>query len=141
MLGRQTGRKALVVFSDGEDQGSHATINDVERRLQSSDVTLYMIAQGRGVTLDSLKKIMERLVRPTGGRALFTENIEELHGAFVDLLGELSTQYLLGYSSTNSSRDENYRRIRVDVDGHHDVRAHEIGVAVEQGILPGMAQL
>ena len=52
MLGRQTGRKALIVFTDGEDQGSHATINDVERRLQSSDVTLYMIGQGRGVTLD-----------------------------------------------------------------------------------------
>jgi VWFA-related protein len=125
MLGRQVGRKALVVFSDGEDQGSHATINDVERRLQSSDVTLYMIAQGRGVTLDSLKRVMERLVQPTGGRALFTENIEELHGAFVDLLSELSNQYLLGYSSTNSSRDETYRRIRVDVDGHHEVRARQ----------------
>lgn len=125
MLGRQTGRKALVVFSDGEDQGSHATLNDVERRLQSSDVTLYMIAQGRGVTLESLKRVMERLVQPTGGRALFTENIDELHGAFVDLLGELSNQYLLGYSSTNSSRDEAYRRIRVDVDGHRDVRARQ----------------
>jgi VWFA-related protein len=125
MLGRQTGRKALIVFSDGEDQGSHATINDVERRLQSSDVTLYMIALGRGITLESLKRVMERLVRPTGGRALFTENIDELHGAFVDLLGELSNQYLLGYSSTNSSRDETYRRIRVDVDGQHDVRARQ----------------
>ena len=62
MLGRQTGRKALVVFTDGEDQGSHATINDVERRLQSSDVTLYMIGQGRGVTVEPLKRIMERLV-------------------------------------------------------------------------------
>ena len=61
MLGRQTGRKALVVFTDGEDQGSHATINDVERRLQSSDVTLYMIGQGRGVTMEPLKRIMERL--------------------------------------------------------------------------------
>jgi len=125
MLGRQTGRKALIVFSDGEDQGSHATINDVERRLQSSDVTLYMIALGRGITLESLKKVMERLVRPTGGRALFTENIDELHGAFVDLLGELSNQYLLGYSSTNSSREETYRRIRVDVDGQRDVRARQ----------------
>src|SRR4026208_1815861 len=72
MLGRQTGRKALIVFTDGEDQGSHATIADVERRLQSSDVTLYMIGQGRGVTLDVLKKVMERLANPTGGRALFT---------------------------------------------------------------------
>ena len=79
MLGRQTGRKALVVFTDGEDQGSHATIDDVERRLQSSDVTLYMIGQGRGVTMEPLKKIMERLSVPTGGRALFTDNVDELH--------------------------------------------------------------
>jgi Ca-activated chloride channel family protein len=106
MLGRQPGRKALVVFTDGEDQGSHATINDVERRLQSTDVTLYMIGQGRGVTMEPLKRIMERLSTPTGGRALFTDSIDELHTAFADLLDELSNQYLLGYQSTNSRRDD-----------------------------------
>ena len=125
MLGRQTGRKALVVFTDGEDQGSHATINDVERRLQSSDVTLYMIGQGRGVTMEPLKRIMERLSVPTGGRALFTDSIDELHTAFADLLDELSNQYLLGYQSTNSKRDDAWRKIKVDVDGHHDVRARQ----------------
>jgi Ca-activated chloride channel family protein len=125
MLGRQTGRKALVVFTDGEDQGSHATINDVERRLQSSDVTLYMIGQGRGVTMEPLKRIMERLSVPTGGRALFTDSIDELHAAFADLLDELSNQYLLGYQSTNSRRDDAWRKIKVDVDGHHDVRARQ----------------
>ncbi|HEY7285842.1 MAG TPA: VWA domain-containing protein [Vicinamibacterales bacterium] len=125
MLGRQTGRKALVVFTDGEDQGSHATLNDVERRLQSSDTTLYMIGQGRGVTLESLKRVMERLVAPTGGRALFTDSVDELHAAFGDLLDELSNQYLLGYTSTNDKRDDVWRKIRVDVDGHHDVRARQ----------------
>jgi VWFA-related protein len=125
MLGRQTGRKALVVFTDGEDQGSHATISDVERKLQSNDVTLYMIGQGRGVSLDALKKIMERLALPTGGRALFTDSIEELHSAFTDLLDELSNQYLLGYSSSNGSRDDSWRKIRVDVDGRKDVRARQ----------------
>jgi VWFA-related protein len=125
MLGRQNGRKALVLFTDGEDQGSHATINDVERRLQTSDTTLYMIAQGRGVTLESLRHVMERLVQPTGGRALFTDNIDELHGAFSELLDELSNQYLLGYSSSNNKRDDSWRKIRVDVDGHHEVRARQ----------------
>ena len=110
MLGRQTGRKALVVFTDGEDQGSHATIDDVERRLQASDVTLYMIGQGRGVTMEPLKRIMERLSVPTGGRALFTDSIDELHDAFADLLDELSNQYLLGYQSTNSRRDDAWRQ-------------------------------
>jgi Ca-activated chloride channel homolog len=125
MLGRQVGRKAMVVFTDGEDQGSHATIADVERRLQASDVTLYMIGQGRGVTLEPLKKIMNRLSAPTGGRALYTDRIDELHDAFTDLLDELSNQYLLGYESTNMARDDSWRRIRVDVDGHHDIRARQ----------------
>jgi len=124
-LGRQTGRKALIVFTDGEDQGSHATITDVERRLQSSDVTLYMIGQGRGVTLDTLKKVMERLSNPTGGRALFTESIDELHESFADLLDELSNQYLLGYEPINTKHDDMWRKIKVDVDGHHDVRARQ----------------
>ena len=125
MLGRQTGRKAYIVFTDGEDQGSHVTFNDVERRLQSSDVTLYMIGQGRGVTLESLKKVMDRLAAPTGGRALFTDNIDELHDAFADLLDELGNQYLLGYVSNNSTRDNAWRRIKVEVDGHHEVRARQ----------------
>jgi VWFA-related protein len=125
MLGRQVGRKALVIFTDGEDQGSHATIGDVERKLQSSDVTLYMIGQGRGVTMEPLRKVMERLAIPTGGRALFTESIDELHGAFGELLDELSNQYLLGYASNNPKRDNNWRRIRVEVDGHREVRARQ----------------
>jgi Ca-activated chloride channel family protein len=125
MLGRQTGRKVLVIFTDGEDQGSHATLADVERRLQSSDVTLYMIGQGRGVTLDSLKKVMDRLATPTGGRALFTDSIDELHAAFEELLDELSNQYLLGYASNNNAREDAWRKIRVDVDGHHEVRARQ----------------
>ncbi len=125
MLGRQVGRKALIIFTDGEDQGSHATLGDVERKLQSSDVTLYMIGQGRGVTMEPLKKIMERLANPTGGRALFTDSIDELHNAFGELLDELSNQYLLGYASSNLVRDTSWRRIRVEVDGHHDVRARQ----------------
>jgi VWFA-related protein len=124
MLSRETGRKALIVFTDGEDQGSHATVSDVERGLQSSDVTLYMIGQGRGVTRESLKKIMERLSNPTGGRALFTESIDELRGAFAELLDELSNQYLLGYSSSDDSRhDDSWRSIKVEVEGHSEVRA------------------
>jgi Ca-activated chloride channel family protein len=125
MLGRQTGRKALVVFTDGEDQGSHATITDVERRLQSTDVTLYMIGQGRGVTIEPLRRIMERLSTPTGGRALFTDSIDELRGAFAELLDELSNQYLLGYQSSNTKRDDQWRKIKVDVDGHSEVRARQ----------------
>jgi VWFA-related protein len=125
MAGRQVGRKAIIVFTDGEDEGSHAILPDVERRLQASDVTLYMIGQGRGVTIAPLQKIMEQLARPTGGRALFTDSIDELHDAFNDLLAELSQQYLLGYPPTNAVRDDTFRRIKVNVDGPYLVRARQ----------------
>jgi Ca-activated chloride channel homolog len=125
LMTQKTGRKAMVVFTDGEDQGSQASVDQVEQRLQSSDMTLYMIGQGRGVELENLKKIMRRLTQPTGGRALFTNKIEELKGAFGDLLGEISHQYLLAYIPTNSARDDRWRRIHVDVDGHRQVRTRE----------------
>jgi Ca-activated chloride channel family protein len=125
MLGKQPGRRAMIVFSDGEDQGSHSSITDVERRLQASDVTLYMIGQGRGVEIEALKTVMQRLVEPTGGRALFTDDIDQLHLRFSDLLEELSNQYLLGYESTNAKRDEVFRKISVRVDGQTRVRARQ----------------
>jgi Ca-activated chloride channel family protein len=125
MLGRQVGRKAVVVFSDGEDQGSHVALDDVVRRLESSDVTLYMIGQGRGLTQDYLKKIMARLTTPTGGRAFLNETIDELQGAFEELLDELSNQYLVGYQPSNTKRDSTWREIRVEVDGYRNVRARQ----------------
>jgi Ca-activated chloride channel family protein len=125
MLGKQPGRRAMIVFSDGEDQGSHASITDVERRLQATDVTLYMIGQGRGVEVAALKAVMQRLVEPTGGRALFTDSIDQLHAAFTDLLEELSNQYLLGYESSNPRRDDTFRKIAVQVDGQPRVRARQ----------------
>jgi VWFA-related protein len=102
MLGKQAGRRAIVIFSDGEDQGSHATLADVERRLQASDVTLYMIGQGRGVEVAALKAVMQRLVEPTGGRALFTDRIDQLRASFADLLEELSNQYWLRIDQRSS---------------------------------------
>jgi len=125
LVEQRSGRKALIVFSDGKDEGSRVSIDEVERRLQATDAMLYMIGQGRGVELEELKTVMRRLVAPTGGRALFTNKIEELRGTFADLVNELSHQYLLAYTPTNTHQDGRWRRIKVDVDGHHQVRTRE----------------
>ena len=125
MLVRQIGRKAVVVFSDGEDQGSHVALSDVERRLQTSDVTLYVIGQGRGVTQEYLRRIMLQLTTPTGGRAFFTESVDELEHVFDELLDELSNQYLIGYQPASAKRDDAWHAIRVEVDGQRNVRARQ----------------
>jgi Ca-activated chloride channel family protein len=84
-----------------------------------------MIGQGRGVKMEPLKKIMTRLATATGGRAIVTEKVDDLRNAFAELLDELSHQYLLGYTSTNTTHDGALRRLKVEVDGKHQVRARE----------------
>ena len=124
-LGARAGRKAIVVFTDGEDSASRVALDDVERRLEASDITLYMIGQGRGLTHDNLQRIMQRLAAPTGGRVFSTDDIDDLQGAFAELLDELSNQYLLSYQTTNAARDSAWRAIRVEVDGYRNVRARD----------------
>jgi VWFA-related protein len=84
-----------------------------------------MIGQGRGVTMEKLRKLMERLAATTGGRAFETERITELRVAFADMLEELSHQYLIGYTPSNAKHDGTLRKLKVDVDGKYLVRARE----------------
>ncbi|HUR35957.1 MAG TPA: VWA domain-containing protein [Vicinamibacterales bacterium] len=123
MFGADAGRKALIVFTDGEDFGSGASLEEAEARLQASDVTLYMIGQGKGITLEPLKRVMHRLTDPTGGLPLFVERTDELRGVFSNLLDELSNQYLVSYSPTNTTLDGTMRTVRVEVQGSYRVRA------------------
>ncbi len=123
-LERTTGRKALVLFTDGEDQGSVATRDDVIRRLERSDATLYAIGLGRGESEPMLKQLMERLARQSGGRAFFPARVDELRRVFQEIVEDLSNQYLLSYAPSNTARDGSWRTITVQVDGYR-VRARE----------------
>ena len=111
------------VWWDRQIKGGHEFGAEIEAALQASDLTLYMIGQGRAVTSVPLKQVMERLSRPTGGHAFFTDRVDALRDAFKDILDELSHQYVLGYQPTNAERDGTWRRIAVRVDGHDRVRA------------------
>jgi Ca-activated chloride channel family protein len=126
MLGRQRGRRALVIFTDGEDTASRTTLPFVERRLERSDAVIYTIGQGRGTHVERLKQILARLARKSGGRAFFHDNIEQLSGAFNDILTELGNQYLLTYTPPVAHRDGAWHKIKVTVtDNRYSVRARE----------------
>jgi Ca-activated chloride channel family protein len=117
LLGRQTGRRALVVFTDGEDLNSRVPIEVAERRLEASDAVMYPIGQGRAPRLVSLKTILERLARKSGGRAFFGDSVDQLDAVFGEILEELSNQYLLGYVPKDLTRDGRWRTLKVDVPG------------------------
>jgi Ca-activated chloride channel family protein len=117
LLERQRGRRALVLFTDGEDRDSHATAPDVERRVEVSAAPIYVIAQGKGTREKELKRVMDRLADVSGGRAFYTDRIEELAGVFAEITEDLDSQYLLAYDPTNPARDGSWRSIKVEIAG------------------------
>jgi VWFA-related protein len=125
-LSRAAGRRVLVVFSDGDDRSSHATIGAVEKAVRANDATLFMVALGRGVREAQLKSGIERMVNLSGGRATFVERSDQLDQPFTEILEELSNQYMLGYESTNSKRDGAWREVKIEIPGtDYEVRARQ----------------
>lgn len=127
LLGSQPGRRALVLFSDGEDQSSRATIEAAVRRVEASDVTIYAVGLGQATRVPALRALLERLATLSGGRGLFPARSEELEAAFGEIVQDLSNQYLLGYQPKNQARDGAWRRIRVNVRpaGGYQVRTRQ----------------
>ncbi|MEO8681915.1 MAG: VWA domain-containing protein [Vicinamibacterales bacterium] len=125
-LSKQPGRRVFVVFSDGDDRTSHATIQAVEDAVRANDATLFMVALGRGVKEAQLKSGIQRLVDLSGGRVLFVERSDQLEGPFTEILEELSNQYMVGYESSNAKRDGGWREVKLEVPGtHYTVRARQ----------------
>ena len=124
-LGRQPGRRVLVVFTDGEDLNSHIALAVAERRVEASDVVLYAIGQGRAPKVKELKTTLERLSQKSGGRAFF-EDLEGLDQVFASILEELSNQYLLGFVSTDPAHDGSWRPLTVELPGKdYRIRARQ----------------
>jgi VWFA-related protein len=124
ILGRQSGRRSLLVFSDGEDQSSHATVASVVQRAEASDATIYVIGQGRALKATALQQLMQRLAAGSGGRAFFTDQDTKLEAIFEDILADLRHQYVLAYPAPDSARNGEWHAIRVEIPGRgHTVRA------------------
>jgi Ca-activated chloride channel family protein len=126
MLGKQVGRRALVVFSDGEDQSSRATEAAAIERVEASDATVYTVGLGKANDHPPLRALLKRIATVSGGRALVADSASELERAFGEIVGDLSHQYLLGYQPVNQQRDGMWREITVEVTGGHQVR-HRLG--------------
>jgi len=124
LLGRQAGRRSLLVFSDGEDQSSRASMRAVVQRAEASDATVYMIGQGRALRATALQQLMRQLAQGSGGRAFFSDNDARLETIFEEIVDDLRHQYLLAYPAPDHARDGEWHRIRVEVPGHdYSVRA------------------
>jgi VWFA-related protein len=117
-LKAETGRKIIILISDGDDNLSLETLNSTLEMAQRSDVALFTISTNSsgffGLTAPKADKILKRLADDTGGRAFFPFKAEDLSQSFQDISSELRSQYSLAYRSSNGNRDGSFRAIKID---------------------------
>src|SRR5688572_8866317 len=108
-------RKALIVFSDGNDNGSTVSHGQVVEKVQASAVLLYFVAIGSPILVDS--HTLDSLADISGGRTLYVGKQDQAVSPVLDQIRtELSQQYYLGYYA---SRQPGFHRIRVEVPGRN----------------------
>jgi VWFA-related protein len=121
LLKNEVGRKVLILLTDGEDQGSRISLQAALEAAQKSDVINYSVdivdrpfygLHAIGFSGDS---VLRKLSDDTGGRVIEVNRTKDASAAFQQIANELRTQYLLGYTPTNTKHDGSFRRIRVQV--------------------------
>jgi Ca-activated chloride channel homolog len=115
-----SGRKVLVVFTDGEDSISTLSLTELLRLVRSSAVTIYPIAFTGGLPTGSSSAIRSRgflneIADLTGGQVFRPSASRDLAGIYEKILQELSGQYVLGFVPDNPRRDGRYRKLKVQV--------------------------
>jgi Ca-activated chloride channel family protein len=113
LLEGETGRRAVVVLSDGGDRYSQAREVDVLNRARRSDVMVYPIAIGR-----TWPTLFPELAALTGGRSFHLRDPKGLQTTLQTVAADLGAQYLLGYSPSTPPRagGDDWRSISVRVD-------------------------
>src|SRR5208283_2196792 len=114
-----TNRRALLVISDGGDNHSRYTENDIKRAVKESDVQIYAVGIFESPTSRPTPEevggpgLLAELSEVSGGRMFSVENTNELPDIAEKISIELRNQYVLGYKPSNLIRDGRWRRIRV----------------------------
>ncbi|MFZ0961089.1 MAG: VWA domain-containing protein [Terriglobia bacterium] len=115
-----TNRRALLIISDGGDNHSRYTENDIKRAVKESNVQIYAVgifepmgSRSRTPEEAGGPGLLAEIAEISGGRLFSVENTDELPDIAEKISIELRNQYVLGYKPSNLIRDGRWRRIRV----------------------------
>jgi VWFA-related protein len=124
VLGRQAGRKAMVLLTDGDDVGSKLKLKDAIEAAQRADVVAYVLLITDPMYPSNYGD-MNKLAEQTGGRVITVSRPDKLDKAFAEIAAELRSQYTLGFSSTNPVNDGKFRRLEVKSKDGYKIQARK----------------
>ena len=108
------GQRAVLLLSDGVDRSSRFNFEQTLEYARRAGVTVYAI----GLDLppgESASDKLTRLAAETGGRSFFLKSTDQLEGVYQEIERELRAQYRIAYQSTNTSTEDTFRAVQVDL--------------------------
>ncbi len=113
-LAPEVGRKAMIILTDGVDEGSKLKLREAIEAAQKADAICYvLLIFDRGFQPPGDRE-MRQLTEETGGRMIDVGNQQnKLKEAFDQIANELRSQYSIGYNPTNAKRDGTFRKIEI----------------------------
>jgi VWFA-related protein len=128
MLSKEVGRKAMILLTDGQDEGSRLKLRDAVESAQKADAIVYvLLCADRGFYGGfgySGEGDMRKLTEETGGRVINVGNkFDKLREAFDQIAKELRSQYNIGYTSTNTKMDGSYRKLEIKSKENYKIQA------------------
>ena len=123
-------RRVLVLISDGGDNASRRTFDDVIDRARRTAAVIFSVAIIDEFSADANPNALKALATATGGDVWTPRRVNDVRSSFEQIAEDIRTGYTLGYASTNPSRDGRYRRIRVVV---RDARGKTLAVRTRAG--------
>lgn len=120
MLAKEVGRKAMILLTDGQDEGSKLKLQDAIEAAQKADAIVYVLLcadrgfyGGMGFGYNG-EGDMRKLTEQTGGRVINVgSKFDKLREAFDQISSELRSQYNIGYTPTNAKLDGSYRKLEI----------------------------
>jgi VWFA-related protein len=117
-LNGEAGRKAIVVVTDAEDEGSKVRLEEAIEAAQKTDTVIHVLFVADRHFGGGRPDVAHKLAEETGGRMIAVNSDKKFEEAFDQISEELRSQYTLGYYPNNTTKDGKFRKIRVDVDNH-----------------------
>lgn len=124
------GKKALVVFTDGDDNSSMLNANAAVTQAKKAGIPIYAIAEGEATHSSNLKKLLEELSTRTGGASYEVKKLSDVDKVFQKIALDLQHLYMLTYQPAKSE-EAKWRKIDVSLQS-----AKEYRVRAKEGYFP-----
>jgi Ca-activated chloride channel homolog len=118
-------KKVLLVITDGEDNASRYTLDELIRSAEKSNAIIYCIGllgdeqpgglfKMHGGGAKHAAKVLKQLSEVTGGQAYFPKSLDEVQNICVQIAHDIRNQYTLAYYPSNANHDGTFRTVKVE---------------------------